>query len=61
MSEARDTRQMYVGVAIAFAAAALLYHAVEEPARRWMRRMVDVKDVPPAVPTLGRDERKLSA
>jgi peptidoglycan/LPS O-acetylase OafA/YrhL len=23
----------------------LLYHLVEEPARRWMRRMVDVKAV----------------
>lgn len=27
------------------ATAALLYHCVEEPARRWMRRMVDVRDV----------------
>ncbi len=27
-------------LAITFAAAAVLYHAVEEPARRWMRRMV---------------------
>jgi peptidoglycan/LPS O-acetylase OafA/YrhL len=47
--------------AIAFAAAAALYHFVEEPARRWMRRMVDVKDAPPAVQSLGRDDRKLSA
>jgi peptidoglycan/LPS O-acetylase OafA/YrhL len=28
-------------VAIAFVGAVLLYHFVEEPARRWMRRMVD--------------------
>jgi peptidoglycan/LPS O-acetylase OafA/YrhL len=27
-------------LAITFAAAAVLYHVVEEPARRWMRRMV---------------------
>lgn len=47
--------------ATAFAAAAALYHFVEEPARRWMRRMVDVKDATPPVQTLGRDERKLSA
>jgi peptidoglycan/LPS O-acetylase OafA/YrhL len=29
----------------AFAAAALLYHSVEEPARRWMRRLVDVRNL----------------
>jgi peptidoglycan/LPS O-acetylase OafA/YrhL len=29
-------------------AAALLYHGVEEPARRWMRRMVDVREAPPS-------------
>jgi peptidoglycan/LPS O-acetylase OafA/YrhL len=33
-------------VAIAFVGAVLLYHFVEEPARRWMRRMVDVRDSP---------------
>lgn len=33
-------------IAIAFAGAAVLYHVVEEPARRWMRRMVDVREVP---------------
>ncbi|MHA3021508.1 acyltransferase family protein [Mycobacterium sp. BMJ-28] len=53
---------MLLGVfAVAFAAAAALYHFVEEPARRWMRRMVDVKDATPAVQSLGRDDRKLSA
>jgi peptidoglycan/LPS O-acetylase OafA/YrhL len=31
-------------LAIAVVGAALLYHLVEEPARRWMRRMVDVRD-----------------
>jgi peptidoglycan/LPS O-acetylase OafA/YrhL len=35
--------------AIALALSSLLYHAVEEPARRWMRRMVDVR--PAAQPT----------
>lgn len=30
-------------LAIALGAAILLYHFVEEPGRRWMRRMVDVK------------------
>ncbi len=30
-------------LAIAVGAAILLYHFVEEPARRWMRRMVDVR------------------
>ncbi|WAC90939.1 acyltransferase family protein [Mycobacterium sp. Aquia_213] len=29
--------------AIALAVSSLLYHVVEEPARRWMRRMVDVR------------------
>ncbi|BBZ78744.1 acyltransferase [Mycolicibacterium anyangense] len=32
-------------IAAAIGAAALLYHGVEEPARRWMRRMVDFRDV----------------
>jgi len=27
------------------AGAMLLFHTVEEPARRWMRRMVDFRDV----------------
>jgi peptidoglycan/LPS O-acetylase OafA/YrhL len=30
----------------ALLASALLYHVVEEPARLWMRRMVDVRDLP---------------
>ena len=30
-------------IAVAGIGAALLYHLVEEPARRWMRRMVDTK------------------
>ncbi|CAN5770853.1 acyltransferase [soil metagenome] len=33
-------------VLIALLAAAVLYHLVEEPARLWMRRMVDVRDLP---------------
>ncbi len=32
-------------IAAAIGAAMLLYHFVEEPARRWMRRMVDTGDV----------------
>lgn len=32
-------------IAAAFAAAMLLYHLVEEPAQRWMRRMVNTRDV----------------
>jgi peptidoglycan/LPS O-acetylase OafA/YrhL len=32
-------------LAIALGASALLYHGVEEPARRWMRKMVDVRAV----------------
>ncbi|MGV0633477.1 acyltransferase [Mycolicibacillus trivialis] len=31
-------------IGVSVAAAALLYHLVEEPARRWMRRMVEVRD-----------------
>ena len=32
-------------IAAAVAGAMLLFHSVEEPARRWMRRMVDFRDV----------------
>lgn len=32
-------------IAVAVAAAMLLYHLVEEPAQRWMRRMLDARDV----------------
>jgi peptidoglycan/LPS O-acetylase OafA/YrhL len=31
---------------VALAGAVVLYHVVEEPARLWMRRMVDVRDAP---------------
>ena len=34
-------------LAAAMAAAMALYHFVEEPARRWMRRMVDIREAPP--------------
>lgn len=33
-------------IAVAVGAAALLYHRVEEPARRWMRRMADTPEAP---------------
>lgn len=32
-------------IAAALAFSSLMYHLVEEPARRWMRRMVDVREV----------------
>lgn len=32
-------------IAVAIAASVVLYHVVEEPAQRWMRRMVDTRDV----------------
>lgn len=44
-------------ILLAGGAAAMLYHLVEEPARRWMRRMVERKDLPvgrPADPPHGR-------
>jgi len=34
-------------LAISVVAAMVLYHVVEEPARRWMRRMVDIRPVDP--------------
>jgi peptidoglycan/LPS O-acetylase OafA/YrhL len=37
----------------AIGAAMLLYHLVEEPARRWMRRMVDFRDVKTGDPKTG--------
>jgi peptidoglycan/LPS O-acetylase OafA/YrhL len=37
-------------VIAAVAAAMLLFHSVEEPARRWMRRMIDFRDVEPGPP-----------
>jgi peptidoglycan/LPS O-acetylase OafA/YrhL len=36
-------------IAVALALSALLFRSVEEPARRWMRSMVDVRDVKGAV------------
>lgn len=49
--------------AFTLACSALLYHVVEEPARHWMRRMVDVRaSVPRVAPTdAERAETKLSA
>jgi peptidoglycan/LPS O-acetylase OafA/YrhL len=47
-------------IGAAVAGAMLLFHTVEEPARRWMRRMVDFRDVKtiraelPADPSTGR-------
>lgn len=38
-------------LALSMAFAALLYHVVEEPARRWMRRMVDVREAAQPRPT----------
>lgn len=49
-------------IGLSLAAAALLYHRVEEPTRRWMRRMVEVRDAdlpagawapPPPQPPVG--------
>lgn len=40
-------------VVAAFGAAMLLYHLVEEPAQKWMRRMVNTRDVH-AEPAAGR-------
>lgn len=37
--------------ALSMGAAMLLYHVVEEPARRWMRRMVDVREADPPAKT----------
>jgi peptidoglycan/LPS O-acetylase OafA/YrhL len=52
--------------AAALAAAMLLYHLVEEPARHWMRRMIDVPEkpvtehvVPPADPLAEEPDTKL--
>ncbi len=38
-------------IAAAILLAAVLYHVVEEPARKWMRRMIDTGDVREAPPT----------
>ena len=49
--------------AVTLGCSALLYHAVEEPARHWMRRMVDIRGTVPAMKSAdsGRVEPKLSA
>ena len=45
--------------AISVATAILLYHLVEEPARRWMRRMVDIRPVDPPNSRLHRIDGEL--
>lgn len=53
---AAQGKLVVIGVlATCLATAGLLYHGVEEPTRRWMRRMVDVRDagVPIAAPPGG--------
>ncbi|CAN7443300.1 acyltransferase family protein [Mycolicibacterium frederiksbergense] len=49
--------------AVTLACAALLYHVVEEPARHWMRRMVDIRGTVPRMQAADTDrtESKLSA
>lgn len=49
--------------AVTLACSALLYHVVEEPARHWMRRMVDIRGTVSKMPAAdaGRSESKLSA
>lgn len=42
-------------LAVSLAFAALLYHVVEEPARRWMRRMVDVRGATPVAREMPHD------
>lgn len=44
LNAAQGKLVLVVVLAVCLAAASLLYHAVEEPTRRWMRRMVDVRD-----------------
>lgn len=40
---------------VALVVACVMYHLVEEPARRWMRRMVDVRGVPASRATLAKE------
>ncbi|MDZ7886803.1 MAG: acyltransferase [Mycobacterium sp.] len=49
--------------AVTLACSALLYHVVEEPARHWMRRMVDIRGTVPRTQAAHTDrtESKLSA
>ena len=50
-------------LAVTLTCSALLYHLVEEPARHWMRRMVDVRPAAPGVTRVDADQvgSKLSA
>lgn len=50
-------------LAVTLACSALLYHVVEEPARHWMRRMVDIRGTVPRMQAADADrtETKLSA
>lgn len=50
-------------LAVTLACSALLYHVVEEPARRWMRRMVDIRPTVAKMQSVEADrvESKLSA
>ena len=51
-------------LAIAVVLSILLYHSVEEPARRWMRRMVDAPATPaghaPGRPTVAEPDEPAS-
>lgn len=44
-------------IAAAIGAAMLMYHLVEEPARRWMRRMVDFREINAATKTIAGADR----
>jgi len=44
-------------IAAAIGAAMLLYHLVEEPIRRWMRRMVDFREISAATKTTAGADR----
>ena len=48
---------------VMLACSALLYHVVEEPARHWMRRMVDIRGTVSRMQSADTDrtESKLSA
>jgi peptidoglycan/LPS O-acetylase OafA/YrhL len=48
-------------LAVAVVGAILLYHGVEEPARLWMRRMVDVRDTPVDLRTARHPQRAAPA
>jgi peptidoglycan/LPS O-acetylase OafA/YrhL len=44
-------------ITAAIAAAMLLFHGIEEPARAWMRRMVDFREITAATQTIASAER----